>query len=153
MHIGYRLLFLKGYCCLGFLINKPPNKRKEPTNHQSPKTPCSSETAETRERRTENRSLLDGLLRGVGGGCGGGAGGAGDERRRHRRAGTPLPRRPARRRPPLPRPRLRARHVSVAPLPHLSTPFPLVIDRASEQTLASASEIDFRSRGTQQCCL
>jgi len=48
---------------------------------------------------------------------GAGASAAGDERRRHRRAGAPLPRRPAGRRAVLPRPRLRARHVNVPPSP------------------------------------
>ena len=54
---------------------------------------------------------------GLHGGGGAGAGAAGDERRRHRRAGAPLSRRPARRRAALPRPRLRARHVNVPPSP------------------------------------
>ena len=59
---------------------------------------------------------------------GGAAGGAGDERRRHRRAGAPLPRRPARRPGALPRPRLRARHVSPLPSPSpSSSPLPSVL--------------------------
>jgi hypothetical protein len=45
---------------------------------------------------------------------GGGAGGASDERRRHRRAGAPIPRRAARRLAAIPRPRLCARHVSLS---------------------------------------